>query len=63
MRLRLFALLICFALVGGVASAQTTGEIYGKVTDTTGAMIAGVTVTISSPVLLSNRNPQDQEAR
>lgn len=52
MRLRLFALLTCFALVGGVASAQTTGEIYGRVTDKSGAVVPGSLVTLTSPVLL-----------
>ena len=42
------------ALAAGlsVASAQTTGEIYGKVADSSGAVLPGVTVTLASPVLL-----------
>jgi hypothetical protein len=34
------------------AWAQTTGEIFGKVTDESGAVLPGVQVTITSPVLL-----------
>lgn len=52
MRLRLFVLLTCLVLVAGVASAQTTGEIYGKVTDKSGAVVPGALVTLTSPVLL-----------
>jgi hypothetical protein len=52
MKVRLFALLACLALVAGVASAQTTGEIYGKVTDKSGAVVPGAAVTLTSPVLI-----------
>jgi hypothetical protein len=52
MKVRLFAFLACVALLAGVASAQTTGEIYGKVTDKSGAVVPGATVSISSPVLI-----------
>ena len=41
MKVRLFAFLACLALVAGAASAQTTGEIYGKVTDKSGAVVPG----------------------
>lgn len=33
-------------------SAQTTGEIYGKVTDASGSVLPGVVITVASPVLL-----------
>jgi len=55
MGLRVVALLAVLALVGslGTASAQiATGEIYGKVTDESGAVLPGVAVTLTSPVLL-----------
>ena len=54
MRFRLYALLAVFLLVGSVAGvqAQNTAEIYGKVTDASGAIMPGVTVTLTSPVLL-----------
>jgi Carboxypeptidase regulatory-like domain len=48
------ALLIALVvLMSGSAWAQSqTGEIFGKVTDESGAVLPGVTVTITSPVLL-----------
>jgi hypothetical protein len=51
---RLIVLLAVLALTGSaaVAMAQDTGEIYGRVTDTSGAVMPGVTVTLTSPVLL-----------
>ena len=46
------ALVALFA-TSALASAQSqTGEIFGKVTDESGAVLPGVTVTITSPVLL-----------
>lgn len=44
-----FALLI---LAGPVAAQVQTGEIFGKVTDATRAVVPGVTVTIESPALI-----------
>src|SRR6476660_10628775 len=56
MRVRLTALVAVLALLLGVtapAFAQIqTGEIFGKVTDQSGAVLPGVQVTITSPVLL-----------
>src|SRR5258706_13403595 len=53
MKVRLFALIACLALVAGAASAaETTGEIYGKVTDKSGAVVPGALVTLTSSVLL-----------
>ncbi len=44
---------LCFLIGYGSAAAQTqTGEIFGKVTDGTGAILPGVTVTISGTALL-----------
>lgn len=43
------ALTIVFATA---ASAQTTGSINGTVTDNTGAVLPGVTVTATSPVMM-----------
>src|SRR5437764_852546 len=46
------ALVALFA-TSAIASAQSqTGEIFGKVTDTTGGVLPGVTVTVTGPVLL-----------
>lgn len=36
----------------GASAQQQTGEIFGKVTDQSGGVLPGVTVTASSPVLL-----------
>lgn len=47
------ALTLLTAALPAAASAQvTTGEIFGKVTDQTGAVLPGVTVTLASPALL-----------
>ncbi len=55
MRLRISALVaaLSLALVATTAWAQApTGEIFGKVTDTSGAVLPGVTVTLTGPSLL-----------
>ena len=46
---RIVALVVCaLALLATTASAQeTTGSIVGHVTDSTGAAVSGVTVTIT----------------
>ena len=45
--------LVALCATSALASAQSqTGEIFGKVTDGTGATLPGVTVTVTSPVLL-----------
>lgn len=44
--------LAALLLVTGVASAQETGEITGRVTDASGALLPGVVVTATGPVLL-----------
>ncbi len=49
---RLIQLLALVWVSYGVADAQTSGQILGKVTDGTGAVLPGVTVTLSGPVLL-----------
>ena len=58
MRVRLTACLAALALVLSVspAWAQTqTGEIFGKVTDESGAVLPGVTVTHHQPGRCSSR--------
>ena len=50
-RVAVFALL-ALVVVGYPAGAQTTGEIFGKATDQSGAVLPGVAVTVTSPVLL-----------
>jgi hypothetical protein len=55
MRLRLNAMLAALALLAGLSTAwaqQQTGQIFGKVTDESGAVLPGVTVTLTGPSLL-----------
>jgi hypothetical protein len=55
MRSRVSALLAALALVLGaspVRAQSQTGDIFGKVTDASGAVLPGVTVTLTSPSLL-----------
>jgi hypothetical protein len=52
-RLTLWALLVCLAIGAGSAFAQsTTGEIIGRVTDSSDAVLPGVTVTLTGSSLL-----------
>ncbi len=53
MKRRVFVLALALLLVTGAAWAQETGEIFGKVVDTSGAIVPGVTVTLTSPVLIT----------
>jgi hypothetical protein len=46
----LVGLLIATAATAG--AQQPTGEIFGKVTDQSGAVLPGVSVTLSAPSLL-----------
>ena len=65
MRLRLTAMLAVVALLAGVipALAQVqTGEITGRVSDDTGAVLPGATVTLTSPVLIQPQTATSSEA-
>jgi hypothetical protein len=58
MRLFRWALLLLFAvpsLAGAQSVTATTGSINGKITDGTGAVLPGVTVTVSSPSMQGTR--------
>jgi hypothetical protein len=55
MRVRFTAVIAAFALLLGAVSARAqsqTGEIFGKVTDESGAVLPGVVVTLTGPILL-----------
>ena len=54
MRFKVIVLaLVALFATSALASAQSqTGEIFGKVTDSSGATLPGVTVTLTGPVLL-----------
>ena len=52
MRMMLGALVAFVVFATSVRAQQQTGEIFGKVTDQSGAVMPGVTVTVTSPVLL-----------
>jgi len=54
MRVRSFALALValFALSAAAGAQQQTGEIFGKVTDQSGGVLPGVTVTLTAPTLL-----------
>jgi hypothetical protein len=54
MKVRVIAFLaaLILAIAGTVSAQSQTGEIFGKVTDESGAVLPGVTVTITSPGLL-----------
>src|SRR4030095_4588815 len=52
----LLAIAIVSAAAGGLAFAQTTGDITGTVTDNSGAALPGVTCTATSPSLQGTRS-------
>jgi hypothetical protein len=51
-RVMVFALVALCAASTLANAQQQTGEIFGKATDSSGAVLPGVTVTLTSPVLL-----------
>ena len=56
MRVKVFLALVCLTLSAAMASAQVpTGTISGRVTDSSGGVLPGVTVTASSPNLQGTR--------
>src|SRR5262245_10668743 len=56
MRVKVFLALVCLTLSAAMASAQVpTGTISGRVTDSSGGVLPGVTVTATSPNLQGPR--------
>ena len=47
--------LVSLVTLAGVASAQNSSQVFGKVTDPSGGVLPGATVTVSSPALLEPR--------
>ena len=47
------AALVCFA--SSAFAQQQTGEIFGRATDTSGAVLPGATVTVAGPTLIQPR--------
>ena len=50
------AIVIVAAVTGSLAFAQTTGDITGTVSDSSGAALPGVTCTATSPSLQGSRS-------
>src|SRR5256886_3722469 len=53
--LRRAGMLVCVMLLAGAGAAVaqvSMGEVFGRVTDSTGAVLPGVTVTLSGPALI-----------
>jgi hypothetical protein len=64
MKSRFAALLAALVLVVGASSAwaqSQTGEIFGKVADSSGAVLPGVTVTLTGPSLLQPQTATTSE--
>ena len=63
--LRRAGMLVCLLLLAGVVPALaqvSTGEIFGKATDGTGAVLPGVTVTLSGPALIQPQTAVTSES-
>ena len=55
LRTTLVASVMVLCLGALTAAAQTTGEIFGKATDTSGAVLPGATVIVAGPALIQPR--------
>lgn len=62
LRMTLAASVMALLLGATTASAQTTGEIFGRAADTSGAVLPGATVTVAGPALLQPRVVVTSEA-
>ncbi len=61
-RTTLAASVMVWCLGALTASAQTTGEIFGRASDTSGAVLPGTTVTVAGPALIQPRMAVTSEA-
>jgi hypothetical protein len=62
LRVTLWALLVCVGISTGSAFAQaTTGEIVGRVTDASEAVLPGVSITLTGPTLLEPQTTASSE--
>lgn len=50
--------LVSMLLVSGLFAQETTGALQGTVKDSTGAVVSGATVTLTSPSLVGNKETQ-----
>src|SRR5687767_14430101 len=57
----IYGLLILLLLAAPVAAQDNSGTINGRVTDTTGAFIPGVTVSLTSPAIQGARDAVTDE--
>src|SRR5690349_18108408 len=48
--------------VPSVAHAQASGEIFGRITDSSGAVMPGVSVTLSGPALITPQSTVSLES-
>ena len=55
LRTALVASALLLVLGASTAAAQTTGEIFGRATDNSGAVLPGTTVTVAGPALIQPR--------
>src|SRR5215216_4955423 len=53
---------VCFVFVGTSLAQQTTGVINGRVSDDSGAVIPGVQIVLTSPVVQGERTTLSDEA-
>jgi Carboxypeptidase regulatory-like domain len=53
---------VAVLLVPGMASAQAGGEIFGRVSDSSGAVMPGVTVTLNGPSLITPQSTVSLES-
>ncbi|MGQ0732868.1 MAG: carboxypeptidase-like regulatory domain-containing protein [Acidobacteriota bacterium] len=54
-RLAAFTLVLVIGPGLGVATAQSTGTVNGTVSDNTGAILPGVTVTVTGPAVMGTQ--------